>query len=102
MGDDASRSHTRSQRFGHPVTSNPPQKPSRSDRLKPVELIGLSGVMALFVGLTILLTTREILLSVIALGITFIVVLVVIAMFVLNLKPDEAERNDLDEQDHGH
>ncbi|MGO4104038.1 hypothetical protein AB4Y63_08795 [Leifsonia sp. YAF41] len=84
------------------MTSNTPQKPSRSDRLKPVELVGLSGVMALFVGLTILLTTREIMLSVIALGITFIVVLVVIAMFALNVKPDEAERNDLDEQDHGH
>ncbi len=84
------------------MTSNPPQKPSRSDRLKPVELVGLSGVMALFVGLTILLTTREILLSVIALGITFIVVLVVIAMLVLNLKPNEAERNDLDEQNNKH
>lgn len=84
------------------MTSNTPQKPSRSDRLKPVELVGLSGVMALFVGLTILLTTREILLSVIALGITFIVVLVVIAMFALNLKPDEAERNDLDEQNNKH
>ncbi|GAA3878601.1 hypothetical protein GCM10022381_21230 [Leifsonia kafniensis] len=84
------------------MTSNPPQKPSRSDRLKPVELVGLSGVMALFVGLTILLTTRELLLSVIALGITFIVVLVVIAMFALNIKPDEAERNDLDEQDKKH
>lgn len=102
MGDDPRRSHTRSQRFGHLVTSNTPQKPSRSDRLKPVELVGLSGVMALFVGLTILLTTREILLSVIALGITFIVVLVVIAMFVLNLKPDSAELNDLDEQDNKH
>jgi len=102
MGDDSSSSHLLSQRFGHLVTSNPPQKPSRSDRLKPVELVGLSGVMALFVGLTILLTTRELLLSVIALGITFIVVLIVIAMLVLNLKPDEAERNDLDEQNNKH
>lgn len=102
MGVDPRSSHISSQRFGHLVTSNTPQKPSRSDRLKPVELVGLSGVMALFVGLTILLTTREIMLSVIALGITFIVVLVVIAMFALNVKPDEAERNDLDEQDHGH
>ena len=66
--------------------------------MKPVELVGLSGVMALFVGLTVMLTTRELLLSVISLGITFIVVLVVIAMFALNIKPDEAERNDLDEQ----
>lgn len=81
---------------------NTPHQPSRSDRLKPIELVGLSGVMALFVGLTILLTTREILLSVIALGVTFIVALVVIAMFALNMKPDAAEKTDLDEQNHGH
>ena len=70
--------------------------------MKPIELVGLSGAMALFVGLTILLTTREILLSVIALGVTFIVVLVVIAMFALNMKPNAAEKTDLDEQNHGH
>lgn len=83
------------------MTSNTPQKPSRSDRLKPVELVGLSGVMALFVGLIILLTTRDLVLSAIGLGVSFIVVLVVIAMFALNLKPDEAEKLDIDEQDNG-
>ncbi len=84
------------------MTQNTPHQPSRSDRLKPVELVGLSGGMALFVGLVILLSTREIMLSVIALGITFIVALITIAMFSLNLKPDAAEKNDLDEQNHGH
>lgn len=84
------------------MTQNTPHQPSRSDRLKPIELVGLSGGMALFVGLVILLTTREIMLSVIALGITFIVVLITIAMFALNMKPDAAEKIDLDEQNHGH
>jgi len=83
------------------VTQSTPHQPSRSDRLKPIELVGLSGGMALFVGLVILLTTREIMLSVIALGITFIVVLITIAMFTLNTKPDAAEKTDLDEQNHG-
>lgn len=80
------------------MTQNPPHEPSRSDRLKPAEFVGISGVMALFVGLTILLTTREIMLSVIALGVTFIVALVVIAMLALGMKPNAAEKNDLDEQ----
>lgn len=57
--------------------------------------------MALFVGLTILLTTRELMLSVIGLGVTFIVALVVIAMLVLGMKPNASEQTDLDEQN-GH
>ncbi len=84
-----------------PDTPNSPQQPSRSDRLKPAELLTISGVMALFVGLTILLTTRELMLSVIGLGVTFIVALVVIAMLVLGMKPNASEQTDLDEQN-GH
>lgn len=83
------------------MTQNTPHQPSRSARLKPAEFVGLSGGMALFVGLTILLATRDVTLSVIGLGVTFIVALVVIAMFALNMKPDAAEKTDLDEQDHG-
>ena len=80
------------------MTQNAPHQPSRSDRLKPAELVGISAVMGLFVGLTILLTTREVVLSLIALGITFIIALVVIAMLVLRMKPNAAEIDDLDEQ----
>lgn len=81
---------------------NTPHQPSRSDRLKPAEFLGLSGAMGLFVGLVILLTTREPLLSVIGFGIAFIVSLVVIAMFALGMKPDAAEKSDLDDQNHKH
>ena len=83
------------------MTQNTPHQPSRSDRLKPAELVGISGAMALFVALTILLTTREIVLSLIAFGITFIVALVVIAMLVLGMKPNAAEETDIEEQN-GH
>lgn len=84
------------------MTNNAPHQPSRSDRLRPAELVGLSGGMALFVGLVILLSTREFTLSIIALGVTFIIVLVAIAMFALGMKPNAAEETDLDEQNHGH
>jgi hypothetical protein len=84
-----------------PGTPNPAHQPSRSDRLKPAELLGISAVMALFVSLTILLTTREWMLSIIGLGVTFIVALVVIAMLVLGMKPNASEQTDLDEQN-GH
>jgi len=83
------------------VTQNTPRKPSRSEKLKPVELVGFSAVMALFLGLTVLMSTRDVVLALIGFGGTFILVLVVIAMLVLGLKPNPAERNDLDEQDRG-
>ncbi|MCY7288104.1 MAG: hypothetical protein LH624_07605 [Cryobacterium sp.] len=83
------------------MTQNTPRKPSRSEKLKPVELVGFSAVMALFLGLTVLMSTRDVVLALIGFGGTFILVLVVIAMLVLGLKPNPAERNDLDEQDRG-
>ncbi|TFD78345.1 hypothetical protein [Cryobacterium fucosi] len=83
------------------MTQNTPPKPSRSELLKPLELVGLSGVMALFLGLVILMSTRELVLAMIGFGVTFIVVLVVIAMLVLGMKPNDAEKTDLDEQNKG-
>jgi hypothetical protein len=75
-------------------------KPSRKDRTRPVELLVLSGVMAVFTGLIVLMSTRDVILSVIFLGIAFIVVLVVLAMLVLAVRPDGDELTDLDEQNH--
>lgn len=74
-------------------------QPTRKDRLRPAELIAVSAGMALFVGLIVLLSTREIVLSLIFFGVAFIVVLVAIAMFSLSFKPDDAEIADLKEQD---
>ncbi|MET4583811.1 protein-S-isoprenylcysteine O-methyltransferase Ste14 [Conyzicola nivalis] len=75
-------------------------KPSRKDRTRPVELLVLSGVMAVFTGLIVLMSTRDIVLSLIFLGIAFIVVLVILAMLVLAVRPDGEELTDLDEQNH--
>ncbi|WP_241977226.1 hypothetical protein [Cryobacterium sp. Sr8] len=83
------------------MTQNTPHQPSRSDKMKPAELIGFSGVLALVVGLVVLMSTRQVVLSVISLGVTFIVVLISVAMFTLNMKPNDAEKTDLDEQNHG-
>ena len=83
------------------MTQNTPRKPSRSEKLKPVELVGFSAVMAVFLGLVVLMSTRDVVLSLIGFGGTFILVLVVIAMLVLGMKPNPSERSDLDEQDRG-
>lgn len=77
-------------------------QPTRKDRLRPLELIGFSAVMAAFVGVVVLLSTRELVVALISFGVAFIVVLVAIAMFSLTFKPDDAEIADLDEQDRTH
>ncbi|MEO6826479.1 MAG: hypothetical protein ABI255_08725 [Microbacteriaceae bacterium] len=76
----------------------PTYQPSMRDRLRPVELLGFSGVLALFTGLVILMSTRQLALSGIGFGIAFIVSLVVVALLTLGFKPDSAELSDLDEQ----
>ncbi|SDY72895.1 hypothetical protein [Herbiconiux ginsengi] len=74
-------------------------QPSRRDRLKPVELLVLSAVMSLFVGLVVLLSTREIILSLIFFGVAFIVSLVILAMFSLSIKPNDAEQHEIDDDE---
>lgn len=76
--------------------------PSRKDRTRPAELLALSGGMALFTALIVLMSTRDIVLSLIFFGVAFIVVLMVLAMLALATRPDDEEKLDLDEQDRGH
>ena len=73
--------------------------PSRRDRTRPAELLGVSGVLAGFVGLVAFMVTRDLVLGLIALGATFILVIVVIATLTLTVSPPSAEeRDDLDDQ----
>jgi hypothetical protein len=58
-------------------------KPSRRDRFRPAELVGLAAVVGLFAGLVVLLTTRDIGLAVIFLGVAFIASLLILAMLAL-------------------
>jgi hypothetical protein len=76
--------------------------PSRKDRIRPVELLSLSGGMALFSGLIVLMATRDILLTLIVLALVFIVVLVVLAMLTLAAQPTGDEQLDIDEQNSTH
>ncbi len=75
------------------------ETPSIRERLRPFELLGISAVIGLFTGLTILLTTREWWLAGVGFGVAFIFSVMVIALLALSAKPNEAEQSDLDEQD---
>jgi hypothetical protein len=73
--------------------------PSRRDRLRPVELLGISAVIAIFTGAIVLMSTRVAAQALIWAGVAFIVSLVAIAMFVLALKPKQDELNDIENLD---
>ena len=73
--------------------------PSKRDRTRPAELLGLSGVIAVFVAGVVLLSSRDLLLGVIGLGATFILSLVILATLALTVNASPEERIDLDEQD---
>lgn len=73
--------------------------PSRRDRTRPVELLAISGGLAIFAGLVVLMSTREVILALIFLGIAFIVSLVVLAMLSLAAAPTGEEKVDILEQD---
>jgi len=81
-------------------------KPHWRERLKPVELLVLSAVLGLFAGLVVFMSTRDIILGLIFLGLAFIVSLVVLAMLALAVEPNLEEKLDLREQneqeDRGH
>ncbi len=80
-------------------------KPKMRARLRPVELVGASAIIALFIGAVVLLGTREWIVALEWAGVAFVVVLVVTAMLLLAVTPKD-ERPDADRRDddgpHGH
>jgi len=73
-----------------PMTKEPgAPRPRKRDRVRPGEVLGLSAVLALFVGFGVLMSTRNLLLAVEFAGAGFIVSIVVCATLLLAIsKPD--------------
>lgn len=85
-----------------------PEVPSRRDRLRPLELVGFSGVLAVFAALVVLLVLRtnegvpDFAKAGIAAGIVFIVALLTVALIGLGMKPSDEDveaRKDLNSPD---
>lgn len=77
------------------------EKPTWRERTRPAELLGLSAVLALFVGVISAGASRDLKLGAIALGVTFILSLVTLATLAITGDATPEERVDLDEQDRG-
>lgn len=71
--------------------------PTRRDRMRPLELLGLAGAIGVFVGLIVGLGTREWILAAIFFGVIFIVSLVVLAMLSLAIRPSDENLPNADE-----
>ena len=84
------------------MTNEEPQQPitpSKKDRLRPAELLGFAGVLAVFAFLVVLMATRDPVLALIACGIAFIATVMVVALVGLGMKPnpeDEEARRRLE------
>ena len=71
---------------------------SRRDRLRPLELLGLSAVLAAFTAVIVFISTRALEPTLIFAGLGFIVALVMFAMFALTASPRADEQLDIDGQ----
>lgn len=85
-----------------------PVNPTRRDRLRPLELVGFAGVLAVFAGLVVMLVLRtpegvvDFAFAAIVVGIVFIISLVALALLGLGGKPSDEDveaRKDLQSPD---
>ncbi len=64
-------------------------RPSLRDRLKPLELVGISAALGVFAGVVALIGSGSVTIALILAGIAFIVALLVLAMLALATGSDE-------------
>jgi len=82
------------------MTEPTPQGPTRRDKTRPAELIGLSAAVGIAIGVIFLFATKNLLVAAEFAGVAFIIALVVFAMLLLAISPRRG--SDDDERPRGH
>ena len=67
---------------------------SRNDKTKPFQLVGLSAAAGAFIGLFVLMATRDLRMAGMFAGAAFIVTILVLAMIVLAMSPQLPKRDN--------
>jgi bacteriorhodopsin len=67
--------------------------------MRPFELVGVALIVGIFIGLVVLMSTRDLTVSAVWLGVSFIAMLVISATVVLMIKPRKDELADIEELD---
>lgn len=73
-------------------------QPRRREKVRPFEIVGFSGVLAVFVAVIVIFVTDDLKLMAISAGIAFIAALMIFALLALSIRPskeDEAARAKL-------
>lgn len=65
----------------------PDHTPTRREKMKPVELLGMAGVFGVFVGAMVFMGSRQWDLTLILAGVTFVVSLVILATLLIAVGP---------------
>ena len=68
--------------------------PHRRDRTRPLELLGISAAIGVFVGVFVFVGTRAIDRALIFAGVSFVIALVVLAMLMLAVGPKDVGPKD--------
>lgn len=67
---------------------------SRSEKSRPLELVGISIAVAVFVGAIVMMVTKDLALSAVFAGVAFIVTILMLAMLVLATSPQLPPRSE--------
>lgn len=82
----------------------PAESPTRRERLRPVELLIFAAILAVFAGVVVLVVTRQLETTAIAVGAAFIGATMLLALLGLGGKPNEEDleaRKDLQRPEDG-
>jgi hypothetical protein len=71
------------------VTKPNGRRPTFRDRARPAEVLGLAAVLAAFVGVGVLMATREVMTAVVFFGAAFVVSVVICATLLLAISKPE-------------
>ena len=74
-------------------------EPTRRQRLKPFEYLVFAAGVGIFIGLIVMLSVRDVVLTLVFGGVGFIVTLLLIATLMLAIKPKGRSSADLDKRD---
>ena len=69
--------------------------------MAPMEFVAISGFLALFAGLIVLMVTRDLISAVIAAGLAFVFTIIAIAMLLLAMIPNATPEGQRDKPDSG-
>lgn len=69
--------------------------------LRPIEYVGLAGVVALFAGAIFLMVTRDLLMATVVVGGAFVIVVIGLAMMVLAMTPNKQPEGEWEKPETG-